>query len=518
MIKLNYGTEKYSDTIFNTVCIGRAFDLMRHDLMEHFGKLQSELHFRYLRCHALFHDDMAVAVRKPDGTIGYQWHQIDKFIDNMLSIGLKPFFELNAIPDCMASNHEQKMFAYGANVSNPADWNEWYELVRNFTLHIVDRYGLDEVRTWYFEVWNEPNLRGFWYGTQEEYYTLYKNAAFAVKSVDEKLRIGGPASAGSAWITDTINYCHENNVPIDFISTHIYPIGEYCEYPNREGSPYKYGEYMPSLVRETERMVRESVMPDLEIHWTEWNTQYKRPDDKGITWVQNPTVDMHFSAASVVKNLVATHKMYDSMAYWVVSDIFEECGLAHTPFSCTYGLMNIQGIPKASYNAYKLLRKLRGTEMTADDFEAPFGCDVFFTEENGTARGIVWNWKALELEEQPDWNDKLRIPVKENGTYTVVTASIRRHKGSPYETWISMGMPHNLSVIEQEMLEAHSQMDYDFITVEAKDGFVEMPISLKPDEVTYIECAKQQQPLMLRFTGQDSVERWNDIMTLAPKK
>ncbi len=517
MIKLNHGNKKFKDTMFNMVCIGRAYELLRHDLVSDLAKMQEEMHFRYMRCHALFHDDMAVARRRPDGTIGYQWHHVDKFIDNMLSVGLKPFFELNATPECMASDKNQRMFAYGANVSMPQSWDEWYDLCRSFTSHIVDRYGLDEVRTWYFEVWNEPNLRGFWYGTMDEYFTLYKYAATAVKSVDEKLRVGGPATAGAANLTDMINYCYDNGVPIDFISTHVYPIGEYCEYPNRENSPYAPGDYMPAVVKNAMDEVRNSVMPDLEIHWTEWNTQYGKPDTK-ITWTQNPTVDMHFSAASIVKNMIATKDMYDSMGYWVASDLFEECGCPHTPYSCTYGLMNIHGIPKASYNAYKFLRKLRGTEMTAEPFDAPFACDLFFTEENGVARGIAWNWKAIEIDDQPKWNDVIRIPVPGDGAYVCTTATIRKHQGSPYETWLAMGAPQNLSKIQEEMLEAHSTPDYDFFSLKAEDGYVEVPVNLAPNEVVYIECEKKGEPAMGRSTAPEDVARWNDIMTLEELK
>ena len=518
MINVTHGTEKFRDTMFNTTCIGRAYELLRHDLMTDFARLQSEMHFRYLRCHALFHDDMAVARRKKDGKVAYQWHHIDKFVDNMLSIGLKPFFELNATPECMASDKDQRMFAYGANVSNPTDWNEWGDLVRAFTSHMVDRYGLDEVRTWYFEVWNEPNLRGFWYGTQDEYFTLYKYAAEAVKSVDSLIRIGGPATAGAAWLDDMIEYCYNNAVPLDFVTTHVYPIGEYCEYPNRKGSPYAPGDYMPAFVAAAEKVVRESKMPDLEIHWTEWNTQYGKDDGRSITWTNNPTVDMHFAAASIVKNMLATRNMYDSMAYWVVSDLFEECGCPHSPFSCTYGLMNIHGIPKASYNAYRFLRKLRGNVMPTETDGAPFGCDAFFTEENGISRGIVWNWKAMEIDDQPDWEDKVRIPVPEEGEYTVTTAAIRRHRGSAYETWISMGMPQNLSKTQQEMLEAHSMPEYDFMTVEAKDGYVEVPFMLEPNDVMYIEAEKKGEVMLPRSIDEDTLARWNDIMTLEEKK
>ena len=114
--------------------------------------------------------------------------------------------------------------------------------MHEFAKHLVRRYGLDEVRKWYFEVWNEPNLSGFWSGTKNEYFKLYKASADGLKSVDGGLRIGGPASSKANWIQDMIDYCTDNGVPLDFISTHLYPQDEQVDYPDRKGSPYGVGE------------------------------------------------------------------------------------------------------------------------------------------------------------------------------------------------------------------------------------------------------------------------------------
>ncbi len=518
MINFSYGTEKFKDTMFNTICIGRAYEFLRHDLVEQMAEIQKDMHFNYCRCHALFHDDMAVAIRKPDGTLGFQWHHIDKFIDNLLSVGLKPFFEMQAMPSCMASDPKALMFHYEMNVSKPKDYREWYQLCRAFTSHIVDRYGLDEVRKWYFEVWNEPNIEGFWPHGMEEYYKLYENAARAVKSVDSQLKTGGPASAGGMFIPEIIDYCVKNDVPIDFVSTHIYPIGEYCQFRNRENSPHKLGGYMPTVVREVKERVENSPLPDLEIHWTEWNTQ-SGTSSENITWTHNPTVDMHFAASCIAKNTLETRNLCDSMAYWVASDLFEEAGCPHSVFSCTYGLVNIQGIRKASYNAFKLLRKLRGTEMTFSlPEDAPYGCDICATEENDVARIIAYNWNALEIHDQPDWNDVLRVPVKSDADYIVTTAKIKKHQGSTYETWISMGSPHNISKTQQELLCAHSVPEYDFCTCRSKDGYIEIPFNAKPNEVIYFECEKKGDSIMPREASEEDLKRWNDIMTLEELK
>ena len=167
---------------------------------------QKELGYRYCRFHALFDRDMDVVERAKDGSLTFKWHQIDKIYDALLAMGIRPFVELNPMPDALASGTQQ-LFWYKANVTPPQDYREWELLVHEFAKHLVRRYGLDEVRKWYFEVWNEPNLSGFWSGTKDEYFKLSKASADGLKSVDGGLRIGGPASSKANWIQDMIDYC-----------------------------------------------------------------------------------------------------------------------------------------------------------------------------------------------------------------------------------------------------------------------------------------------------------------------
>jgi xylan 1,4-beta-xylosidase len=161
------------------IAVGRAYDLLRTDLIEHLRLLQREIGYGYCRFHALFHDDMGVVSRGSDGQLLFRWHHIDKIYDSLLELGLRPFVELNPMPAALASG-KQKMFHYAMNVTPPASYEEWGQLVESFARHCIERYGLREVRQWYFEVWNEPNLAGFWSGTQDEYWQLYEASARAL--------------------------------------------------------------------------------------------------------------------------------------------------------------------------------------------------------------------------------------------------------------------------------------------------------------------------------------------------
>jgi len=118
--------------------------------------------------HGLLTDDMAVYKEDREGNPVYNYQYVDVLYDYILEIGMKPFVELGFMPGYLASG-EQTIFWWKGNVTPPNNYRKWENLVRNLVQHWTDRYGEDEVRTWYFEVWNEPNLTpGFFTGTQEE--------------------------------------------------------------------------------------------------------------------------------------------------------------------------------------------------------------------------------------------------------------------------------------------------------------------------------------------------------------
>ncbi|HEV2175483.1 MAG TPA: hypothetical protein VGR71_18040, partial [Nitrospira sp.] len=186
----------------------------RQDLV----RCQRETGIESVRCHGLFDDEMGIAAQ---GAGKFNFLYVDQIYDFMLDHGVRPFVELSFMPEAFASSGN-RIFAYKGNVSPPKDWKNWYQMVQSFTDHCAKRYGIKEVRGWKFEVWNEPNI-GFWAGTQEQYFELYKQSVQAVKDVDKDLQVGGPATAQLAWIPDLIAYCSENKVPLDFVSTHVYP-------------------------------------------------------------------------------------------------------------------------------------------------------------------------------------------------------------------------------------------------------------------------------------------------------
>jgi xylan 1,4-beta-xylosidase len=470
-----------------TITVGRAYDLIREDVLDHLRYVQKTIGYQYIRFHALFHDDMGVVKRRKDGSLSFQWHHVDKIYDALLEMGLRPFVELNPMPKDMASG-ETTMFYYKMNVTPPRLYEEWGMLVEKFTEHCIERYGLEEVQQWYFEVWNEPNLKCFWWTDNqlEEYFKLYDAAAFAIKGIDPTLRVGGPATAYAGWVKEMIEHCVDQNVPIDFVSTHVYQLDEPIDHGSVEASPNEEGQFMIDTFKNVEKIVKDSALPDLEIHWTEWNAQ-TATTKADVTFMDNEAMDNLYGGSLVAFNCIELDQTCDSMAYWAASDIFEEHLISNAPFACSYGIVTQVGIPKATANAFRLMSKLRGKKLELE-FETapPHGCGVVATKELKTMHGFVYNHLFITKAAREAFSVDLNACVDTAGKYLLTVAKVKVGAGSAKETWVAMGRPQNLTPIQEEALRNLAEPEYSFEVIDADDS-ARFSLSLESNEFLYFE-------------------------------
>ena len=283
----------------------------------------------------------------------YSFFNADQIWDFLLSIGMKPFVELSFMPTTLASG-DTTVFHYRANVTPPKDYKQWATLIHKLVAHWVERYGIDEVRTWFFEVWNEPNLKAFWTGTQADYFKLYRCTVQAIKEVDDRLQVGGPATAKDEWITEFLDFCEKNHLPADFVSTHHYPT-------DALGS---VGEDTVTQLAHSQRSILREWAQDAHrrargrpLYYTEWNAS-SNPRD--------PLHDEPYTAAVVVKTMMEANGLVDGYSFWTFTDIFAENYFPAEPFQGGFGLLNLHGIAKPSYRAFELLHRL-GTEQCLVD-------------------------------------------------------------------------------------------------------------------------------------------------------
>lgn len=325
---------------------------LRSDWQHQLRQARADLGFRYVRFHGLLSDDVGTVVRHQERLL-YSFFNADQIVDFLISIGMRPFVELSLMPTALASG-SKTVFHYRGNVTPPRDFGQWGSLVGHLGDHWIDRYGSREVSQWFFEVWNEPNLKAFWTGTRSDYFTLYRHSVTALKGVDSSLQVGGPATAQNAWIPEFLDFCDTHRLPVDFVSTHHYPT-DIPEYKN-DDTETQLAHSRRSIMREWAQDARRRSR-GLPLYYTEWNTS-SNPRD--------PRHDEPYAAAFVIKTALEASGVADGYSFWTFSDIFEENYFPSVPFHGGFGLLSLHGIAKPAYRAFQLLHRLGNERLLVD--------------------------------------------------------------------------------------------------------------------------------------------------------
>jgi xylan 1,4-beta-xylosidase len=455
-INVDYSIENGAMNTMFKQCVGagRANEGLRADWQQQLAYVKKECDFKYIRMHGLLTDDMAVYTEDGKGNSQYNYMYIDALYDYLLSIGVKPFVELGFMPNALASG-SQTIFWWKGNVTPPKDYKKWEDFIRNLAQHFTERYGVDEVKTWYFEVWNEPNLSpGFWSGTQEEYFKLYKYSVQAVKSVNADYKVGGPGTAGAAWESEMIEYCTKNNLPIDFISTHSYGVkqGFLDEFGQGGTVLSKDPMSVSGDVLQSRKEIAASTKKNLELHYTEWSSSYTPSD---------PLHDSYHEAAYILEKLKQVGNAANSMSYWVFTDVFEEPGPRYTPFHGGFGLLTIQGIPKSAFYAYSYMNKLGKTELKNTDTRS-WACK----NDNGDVQLLLWDFTnthpgdsvhnqkyyVQDLPAKPKGKVKVNLSNVPAGKYRMEIYKVGYRVNDAYTAYIDMGKPRQLNRMQVEEL------------------------------------------------------------------
>lgn len=490
--------KNFEHTWSRCVGAGRAREGLRADWQQQLKTVSEDCGFQYLRFHGLFHDDMGVYTEE-NGEEHYNFQYVDKLFDYILSCHMRPFVELGFMPKDMASG-EGTIFWWKGNVTPPRSYKKWGYLVRRIVCHWVDRYGLEEVKNWYFEVWNEPNLDPFWKGSKSQYFELYKVTVNEIKAISPLLRVGGPATSNfvpdsrfdgerentsvhatsrtddidsldwkGVWISDFLRYCKAENLPLDFVSTHPYPTdfaldghGEFVRRTRHRDSLYQDIQW---LKNELQR----SSYPNIEIHLTEWSSS---PTSRDYSHDYLP------AAAYIIRSNLQCAGMVDSLSYWVFTDIFEETGPGPKPFHGGFGMMNLQGIKKPAFHAYRMLHELGKEELARGD-------GWIFTRKKNSAAAVFYYYpneysSTVPMSIYPDQHiaqacqsiagkkefDFELIGLTPGSVYCLQTLSA---KNIAVNLWNEMGAPSEISIAQEAQLKAQGEkLEYTEFAVDQK--------------------------------------------------
>jgi xylan 1,4-beta-xylosidase len=357
---------------------GRAELTMRDSYRKDLREVKGITGFQYVRFHAILHDELGVYDEDASGNPVCNFSYVDQIYDGLLADGVKPFVEISFMPRKLASRPaDLHAFWYKQNVSPPKDYAKWDALMTAFAQHLVERYGIDEVASWYFEVWNEPNI-DFWTGrpAQQTYFELYDHTARALKADNPKIRVGGPATAQAAWVGDIIAHATKNNVPLDFVSTHVYG-NDTAKDVFGDNRPIAPHQMVCAAVKNVHEQILASARPTIPLIWSEFNATYAN---------ESPITDSIYMGPWMADTIRQCDGLVNIMSYWTFSDVFEEQGPVKQPFYGGYGLIAAGGIPKPAFDAFALLHQLGDERLASSD------PNILVTRrKDGTLVIALWN-------------------------------------------------------------------------------------------------------------------------------
>ena len=437
----------------------------RHDL----ERFRNETGLERVRFHGIFNDDLGVWAGGMNGK-DPNFQNVDAVYDGLLERGVQPFVELSFMPKKLASGNTKLNFTYNANITPPASPDAWGQFIGLFVRHLIDRYGANEVRQWYFEVWNEPNLTWFFSGTQADYFAMYKAAAQAIKAVDPKLRVGGPSTAAAQWMPEFLGFCAQENLPVDFVSTHIYAGDDQKELFG-QANLYPHKDVIPQAMAQVRRQIDATRYKGAELWLSEWSSD-------------SPAMIAH-----VISNcLPHCH----AMSQWAISNVFEEINFPNFIIKegdGGWGMLAQRNIARPAFNTYKLLHRLGQRRLAAT------GPALASRTKEGAA-ALVWNLAEVKQPSGVPGMSSQRIVIGERKNVQVRLKGARpgapvrvsyvdQERGSPLPKWRELGSPQYPKKDEIDQIRRSAELAPPETRRLDKQGV--LTLDLPPEGVALIE-------------------------------
>lgn len=513
-------------------CVGSGHALLalRTDYTRQLKFIRDTLGIERVRFHGIFGDDMrtysdlSMMYPIPGGErfTEYNFNACGVAYDNVLEAGMKPFVELSFMPGKLARKKEgekqEGSFFYKPLIVPPEDMEAWKAYIRAFLGFLIHRYGIEEIRNWFFEVWNEPDLPvAFWNGTKEEYFRLYEATARAIKDTDPMIRVGGPATSNSKWVYSFLKYCRERNVPVDFVSTHQYAGDPLGGVESQGGAEEEMGFDLEAMIRGMQQAAAEmakmedktflnglrTMMPDksettdiayglfpdnaravreqvggLPLYYTEWN------ENAGFSAYSNDTRKV---AAYDVRAALETADSLTGSSIWCFSDIFEELHPFPQEFHGGFGMLTQNGIPKPVYHAMKMLADAgdERLDLGAGATAGEIGIAAF---RKGTGTQVLLFRQKMKNLDLPKEKASVRIELPAKPS-KVTLRRIDEDHGNPLRLWEEMGSPLSLNRAEVETLKKQSDVRPEPWAFGYEDGVLALEAELGVNDVWFFEIS-----------------------------
>ncbi len=444
---------------------------VRGDMQEQLEMAVAELGGRHVRAVGMYDDEMRFYTIDPASWQQPREHRppevnfqlIDYVMDSLLERGLRPVFTTTFMPGALAAT-EATVFETAGRVGLPKDWRLWEKLVADSVRHGIARYGVAEVRQWYFEVWNEPNLRAFFDGEQKDFWNLWERTYVAIKSVDAQLRVGGPSTARGEWLPEFLAHANANGCPADYLITHVYNndglSGALSPFDGPQEERASHSPHFSSrVIRGVRKLLDEHGFKG-EVHWNEW----------GRTW--HPTDSFRESpveAAWCVKTMAEVCDKADYFAWWCLSDIYNQLGYQRSEFAGHYGMLSLHGLRKPVYVAHQMLNRLGNERVAVEGDGKESLAHAIVTRRGESVQALVYAF----AESADATNLRVEIVLPEKPRHTPRLCRLGAIENNILANYRALGSPANPTREQLKELRAINTFAAAFpneVRIEQRDG------------------------------------------------
>lgn len=509
-LKIDINAKRYIKNLAHTfrtfTGVGRAKEILLESVQQQLRTIQKEVGFRYIKFHGILDDSMMLYNEDIHGNPYLSYHYVDQVIDFLLSVGLKPLIELSFMPRLLAIDPTITIFYNPVILSAPKDYSKWAYLITNLTKHFIERYGLEEVRSWLFTFWNSPFKDYlFSFDTNEIGYELYRLTRQCVKQCDSQLSFGfpsyGPLGFDTSEYYDFLDYCKAHNCFGDFYVFHCYPIKNTTSKDLATFGISSHNDCIilsedPDFMAHMLDCIKKNLLhyPKMPVYITEWASTTSHRD-----WLN----DTCYRSAFIVKNILENYDQADSFGNWCLSDTLEEMPFDNQLFHGELGLFTNYGIKKPAYYAYTFLRKLMNTLVDC-------GPGYFITTNQKNeyvillynyihisplyAQGVLFNVTFIErynaFVNPSAMEVDLTLNNAENGVYIITEHIVNRQSGSAFDEWVRMGALPLITEEEINTLKGRSMPKILKNNIEVSNRKINYYSKLEPHEIRLVEIKK----------------------------
>ncbi|MGN6711979.1 GH39 family glycosyl hydrolase [Anaerocolumna jejuensis] len=489
--------ENYQKNWNKMINIGAASDLLKSDMQEHVLMLRNKLQFQYIRFWAAFSPEMYINIKAGDKH--YNFGRLDRVLDFLVNNGIKPYMEMGYKPKKLLRNLYSVLIKEEVEFRLD-DLEEMENFINAFIKHLINRYGIEELETWYFEIWKEEVELDQTICSEEvneKYFRLFDTISRTMKKYSPNFRIGGAGLGirfGKKKFKDILSNWKANHSFPDFLTLYCYPYilgeveGEQISKHSTDRS------YMKNQLVMAKELMEEINFHVPELHVTEWNSTVSN---------RNVLNDHCNKGAYIMKNVINSIGLADLTGYWLGSDLFADYYDSQAVLNGGCGLITKEGILKPAFYAMDFLNK-SGKQLIQK------GENYLLTYCGHSNYSIVChNYKQCnysyflhkedeisikEINQMFIDRDKIHLSFHiqniKNGKYQIKIHSINQYYGSVQDEWVRMDLIE-ANKEEIEYLKRVCTPRLSVIRCEVNDNILHVEATLESNEIQYIKIMYQ---------------------------